>query len=255
MADLLKIFEAINSQMLTDFDKIHSQIEHMGGRGGEREANLRMFLEAYLPRQYAIATGEIVDSKGNISRQCDLIIYDALTCPLLLAGQDYRVFPAESVYAVIEVKSVLDTVQLNSSIENIRSVKDLERANGKIGGIVFAYKSNQKKNVIEKFTKQIIKRNTSLLPFEYVDLWCILDKGLISLVNEQGLTRLTDNLSERRMLSYHELGDPPVLLWFFVQLIDLLNGQRIIKPDYMSYTHVHEIGLVSLNYPASEDLI
>jgi hypothetical protein len=194
--DLTKVFSAIGSQMLADFEKIHSQIEHMGGRGSEREASLRQFLETYLPGQYSITTGEIVDTNGNSSRQCDLIIYDQISCPLLLAGKDYRVIPAESVYAVIEVKSVLDSNQLERAIENIRSIKQLERENGKFGGIVFAYKSNLKEVAIEELTQKIRKKNLEIEPIEFVDLWCILDSGKISIVNEEGATQLTKNLSE-----------------------------------------------------------
>src|SRR6185295_12972960 len=101
--DLKKVLNAIGSQMLVDFENFQSEIKHMGERGNEREANLQLLLEAYLPKRYAIGKGEIVDSDGMVSRQCDLIVYDAFNSPLLLSGKDYRVFPAESVYGVIEV--------------------------------------------------------------------------------------------------------------------------------------------------------
>ena len=252
--DLNKVFSTIGSQMLADFDGFQSQITHKGERGSERETSIKLFLEAYLPKRYAIASGEIVDSQGNTSRQCDLVIFDSQNCPLLLAGKDYRIFPAESVYAVIEVKSVLDTAQLKKAADNIFSVKNLKRDNGNIAGVVFAYKATGEGKTIEKYTRRVQTINKSLQPFQYVDLWCILDSGIICLWDEEGLTRVSDKPSERIMVSWHEFYGPPVLLWFFIQLLDLLDGQKNAGPDYRSYSHSRAIGLVSISSPTGEDV-
>jgi hypothetical protein len=225
----------------------------MQERGNEREASLRVFLETYLPKRYAIAKGEIVDSEGNVSRQCDLIIYDAINSPLLLSGKDYRVFPAESVYGVIEVKSVLNGTQFQKAIENIRSVKNLHRENGKIAGVVFAFKAEQKRNaVLEYLTTQIQKVNKTLSPFEYTDLWCVLNSGTVSLWDEHGFTRVSQNFSERRLFSL-EPTDYPVLLWFFIQLMDLLDGQNTVRPNYTDYARGGEIGICTVKSPAFDN--
>ncbi len=110
--DLNEIFRSIAANMLSEFEHTQTQIKHMGERGSEREAVVKSFLGAYLPTRYGIASGEIVDKKGATSHQCDLIIYDHYNCPLLLAGRDIRIFPAESVFAVIEVKSVLSANEI-----------------------------------------------------------------------------------------------------------------------------------------------
>lgn len=149
---------------------------------------------------------------------------------------------------MIEIKSVLDSNQLESSIENIRSIKQLERENGKIGGIVFAYKSKYKEDAIEKLTQKIRKKNLELEPIEFVDLWCILDSGIISIVNEEGATQLTENLEERRMFSCFDFG-VPILLWFFIQLMELLDGQTIAKPDYYKYMGQNALSMVRMLKP------
>lgn len=105
---------AIGSHMLVDFDHFQSQISHPEEKGSERESGLKSFLQTYLPERYGISNGEIVDTSNHASRQCDLIIYDRLNCPLLLAGKEYRIFPAEPVYAVVEVKSVLTAGELKN---------------------------------------------------------------------------------------------------------------------------------------------
>jgi hypothetical protein len=253
--DLKKVFRAIGYQMLIDFDSFHSEIQHMGERGNEREANLKLFLEAYLPKRFAIEKGEIVDSKGNVSRQCDLIIYDAINSPVLLSGKDYRVFPAESVYAVVEVKSVLDGNQFQKASENICSVKRLHRENGKIAGIVFAYKAEQKRHpILRHLTERIRKTNKTLSPAEYVELWCILDSGIVSLWDQNGSTKVSENFSERRLFSLEpEDGELPVLLWFFIQLLDLLDGQKVVTPNYTNYTGGGAMGICSITNPIWDD--
>jgi len=248
--DIIKLFDAIGDQMLDEFDRIHSEIKHSGGRGDEREARLKAFLETYLPHKYAIGKGEIVDSAGNTSRQCDLVIYDRTISPILYSGEKFQVFLAESVYAVIEVKSVLSYKELNTAIENIKSVKKIQRENGKIGGILFAYKSNIKKDVMKKISDKLIEANSSLSPEEYIDLVCILNKGVIGLCDEEGLTKLTEKLSERILMVWQEI-NVSTLLFFYTNLLDLLEGQIIKTPDLRFYWKPNEgyIGVVQVRSP------
>jgi hypothetical protein len=242
--DLNKVFDGIGKQMLLDFEEIQSQVRHAGERGGEREASLRTFLQVYLPSKYAVTNGEIVDKLRQTSKQCDLVIYDHLNCPLLLAGKDYRVFPVEPVLATIEVKSVLSTTELQDASEKIKSVKALDRQNGPIAGIVFAYSSVWQTDPMGNIAKHLKKINQGLEPHQFIDLLCVLDAGVINVVDENGYTRVTKKMSERSMLVWHEL-TPPILLWFFIQLLDLLDGQNSSPPNYQKYARMFEIGLVS----------
>jgi len=242
---LTEIYKAIGLQMLSDFEHIHSQIKHLGERGSEREAGLRTFLGTYLPGRYAVSNGEIVDTDGQTSRQCDLVIYDPSNCPLLLAGKDYRVFPTEPVLAIIEIKSELDASELEDAVAKIRSIKCLARKTGPIAGIVFAYKSAYKQDPIMKIASQIRKLNARLQPHEYTDLLCILDSGVIKLINAHGGVQIPANPTERLMQAYFEL-DLPVLLYFFIQLLELLDGQVPAMPAYLRYIgREFEIGSVT----------
>lgn len=241
--NLTETFSAINEQMIIDFEKKTNQLEHLGDRGVARENILKDFLDQYLPKKYAISKGEIVDSEGNRSKQCDLIIYDHLSCPILYVSKDSQIFPAESVYAVIQVKSVLNTHEVESSINNIKSVKMLNRENGPIAGIVFGYKTDTKTNPMVKLSERIRKINASDSANQYVDLWTVLNNGLICLIGEE--EKVTANQErERIMLTYLELGDPPVLLWFYTYLLELLNEQKIASPNLVSYSHVIDIGTI-----------
>jgi hypothetical protein len=227
--DLTAVFKAIGTQMLTDFEHSHSQIKHLGERGGEREAALGSFLKAYLPGRYAISDGEIVDGTGQTSRQCDLVIYDHLNCPLLLAGKGYRVFPAEPVFAVIEVKSVLTAGRLKDAVEKIRSVKEIKRDNGSIAGILFAYKSGwQNDEPILKIASKLGELNKDLLPHQYTDLLCVLDSGIIEISDGK-----TD--PSKRLMKTTQEWSIPILLLFFMALLSLLGRQVSDEPEYDAY--------------------
>jgi len=234
--------------MLSDFEHIHSQIQHMGERGGEREQGLKSFLEAYLPSRYVVSNGEIVDDSGQTSRQCDLVIYDPTNCPLLLAGKNYRVFPAEPVFAVIEVKSVLTNSELEDAVEKIRSIKRLTRSNGLIAGVIFAYKSGRKNDPIGQIASRLREINAEAGPRVYVDLVCALDSGIIQLADAMGKPKAPEEWSNREMIVWHEL-EVPVLLWFYIQLLELLGGQNTTNPNYGRYANMVEIGLASIQEP------
>jgi hypothetical protein len=188
-----------------------------------------------------------VDVTGQTSKQCDLVVYDHLNCPLLLAGKDYRVFPVEPVLATIEVKSVLSIAELKDAAEKIRSIKSLNREPNVVAGVLFAYTSTWKKDPMGNIAKHLRLINSNLESHESIDLLCVLDAGVINIVDEEGITRLTNNLSSRDLFVWHEL-TVPTLLWFFIQLMDLLDGQKSSSPDYIRYAKIGEIGIWS-HYP------
>jgi hypothetical protein len=232
--DLEKVFDGISRQMFLDFEQIQSQVKHAGERGSEREASLRTFLRKYLPSKYAVAKGEVVDTWGQTSKQCDLIIYDHSNCPLLLAGEDYRIFPVEPALAVVEVKSVLSVTELKDASEKIKSVKDLKREHGPVAGIVFAYTSTWKRDPISAIGQNLRIINDGLEYYQYIDLLCVLNAGLICLVDQRLSMQIPQAESARIMLVYKQLDLPP-LLWFYIQLLELLNGQVGAAPQYMQY--------------------
>ena len=82
--DLKSLFDGISKQMIIDFESINRQnLTITGQKGSEREFTIATFLQKYLPKRYAISTGEIIDSKGLTSHQSDIVIYDPLNCPAI----------------------------------------------------------------------------------------------------------------------------------------------------------------------------
>ena len=236
--NLNEIFQSIAINMLTEFEHTQTQIKHMGERGSEREAVLKSFLSKYLPTRYGISSGEIIDTEGGISHQCDLIIYDHFNSPLLLAGENIRIFPAESVFAVIEVKSVLSAKEIDDCITKIKHLKNLKRENGPIPGVIFAYKSGWKKDSIQRTATEFQKQYRQCQGHQFVDLICILSHGIIVLDTVyDGFSSINNDISERCMLTNFEL-NISVLLYFFNHLLLLLEAHSYAKPQYFQYSKV-----------------
>lgn len=132
MADsflLLRILEAMNRVVLNDLE-LTKAIRHSGEGGRAREQILTSFLEQIVPDAYGISTGFVIDVHGSISRQVDVIIYRKDYHPRLQIGRINH-FMVEGVVAVIEVKaSIKSTERLTEALENIRSVKALDRTGG-----------------------------------------------------------------------------------------------------------------------------
>ncbi len=105
---------------------------HPGELGTAREEIVREFLQAHLPRRFEVATGFAFDCTGRLSKQLDVVIFDASICPRFeLPGHKF-LFPCEAIVAVGQVKSsVSSRQQFRDALDNLASVKALDRsANG-----------------------------------------------------------------------------------------------------------------------------
>jgi hypothetical protein len=113
--------------------KLRSKLlAHPGELGTAREQVVRDFLSAYLPKKFEVSTGFTFDCEGAISKQLDIVIYEAGNCPRFEIPGGKFLFPCEAVVAVGQVKSsVKSRQQLENAMENLGSVKRLDRsANG-----------------------------------------------------------------------------------------------------------------------------
>ncbi|HYC51617.1 MAG TPA: DUF6602 domain-containing protein, partial [Gemmatimonadaceae bacterium] len=74
-----------------------------------------------------------IDADGERSQQIDIVIHDRQYCPLLLDTEGGIHVPAESVYAVIEVKQDLSKRWVEYAGEKIESVRRLRRTSATYG--------------------------------------------------------------------------------------------------------------------------
>lgn len=124
-----QILQSLNREVINQLD-LAAGIKHPGESGRAREQIISSYLRKLVPREYGIDTGFVVDAHGSISRQIDVVIYRTGYHPVFEIG-GIKHFMVECVVAVLENKaSIGSRDKLQAAIENIASVKALDRANG-----------------------------------------------------------------------------------------------------------------------------
>jgi hypothetical protein len=106
------------------------QISHPGESGRAREHVMANFVRTLIPSSYSVNTGFVLDTAGLISRQVDIVVHRTDYAPSFeIGGVGY--FLAEAVAVAIEVKAAVSSRrELRTAIENIASVKLLDRTAG-----------------------------------------------------------------------------------------------------------------------------
>lgn len=246
--DLKEIFDEVSNQMKSDFVKAQKSLTHAGLKGGANEETVRNFLRQYLPKTLDIATGMLVDSDGNQSRQLDIIICDSVKTPIFYQSGDTRVIPIECAYAAIEVKAHLNKPELENSYQNMQSVKSLTKKAyfnqkgaiitthtlyGKewdhwpIQHFVFAYDSTGLDSVLDNLnsyqgSNEIHKR---------IDAICVLEKGVILNQGPDGMFSALPVPGSKAVANFTSKS----LLLFYALISVILNQASMKSFNLMPY--------------------
>lgn len=178
-------------QLRHDFEELKRSNPHYGERGAEAEEIVRSFLNDHLPKRFAAGSGIVIDEVNEISRQSDVLVYDALNSFVYRKGSRVLILPSDNVAAVFEVKSRLDKAQLKDAAEKIASVKRLKKTPitaldqpvishpltmTRTLGVVFAFESSTS---LETLAENLAEVNGELNALHWIDLVVVLDKGVI----------------------------------------------------------------------------
>ena len=125
--ELKDIFHNLQVQMLSKLSTDKTIIKHPTTKGDSSELNWMAMLNSYLPKRYKVDKAFVLDSEGTISDQIDIVIYDNQYSPFLFNQDNAIYIPAESVYAVFEVKPTIDKENYIYAGEKIKSVRLLKR--------------------------------------------------------------------------------------------------------------------------------
>jgi hypothetical protein len=125
----------MNNNILARLTGIQQQLiaHHKGGHGlpsatigNEREILIREFLSKVFPNSFRFGTGCITDSNNNLSGQVDVVIEMPFGPSFPMPAGIDRLYLAESVGAIVEVKSNL-SAQWGQVTSTVRQVRPLER--------------------------------------------------------------------------------------------------------------------------------
>ena len=124
--DLAEIFRRVQSETLAHLS-VGRLFEHASTAGAATEHHWLDLFDRYLPKRYRSAPAFVIDADGHRSRQIDIAIFDNLYSPPLFPHPSGLHLPAESVYAVFEVKPTFSRQWLRDAAEKAASVRALRR--------------------------------------------------------------------------------------------------------------------------------
>lgn len=221
--NLRACFMGLQKQMEASLSTERESISHPGAKGDASELEWLTMLQNYLPRRYQASKSFVIDSTGQISDQIDIVIYDRQYSPFLFNKNNIFYVPAESVYAILEVKQNLNKENIEYAGAKAQSVRKLYRTSATIphaggeyspkkpfniaAGIV-TFKSGWKPPLDSKFDDVIAK----LQKDKRIDFGCVLKSGAFEIeYPKNAKPKIKKSDSEESLIS------------FFLTLLSLLQ--------------------------------
>lgn len=129
--DIREMLLAEQATVIADLRK-GKQGWHPTAKGDATELPWREVITNFLPERYCCSQAFVIDADGECSEQVDVLIHDRQYSPLLFRQGSHLYVPAESVYAVFEVRQHLNKGNLEYAGEKIASVRRLRRTSAPI---------------------------------------------------------------------------------------------------------------------------
>lgn len=125
-AHLADLFQEKQKALESDLSAA-KQISHPDATGDVTELNWIKFFRSVLPDRYSVRKAFVVDSRDQRSEENDVVIFDTQYSPLLMEFGERCFVPAESVWAVFEVKQELSKSAVEYAGKKVKSVRSLYR--------------------------------------------------------------------------------------------------------------------------------
>ena len=234
---LLDIFPTVQDQMLAQF-RLGNLLWHPAATGAATENQWIEFLNLYLPRRYAATSAFVISADGFCSRQIDIAVYDRLYSPMLFPHPSGLHIPAESVYAVFEVKQLLSPDMLQDAAEKAASVRRLRRTSVPIVSAGTVQPATPPKDILagilavrstwgRKFRDKAARAIENLPDEQRLDFGCALLHGAFEM------------LPEGESYSIHFSPAREALVFFFIRLVERLRALGTAPAaDLMAYARL-----------------
>ena len=192
--DLGEAFRARQQQLESDLGFGRTVVAHPGTLGDATELDWRGMLSDFLPRRYGVANAFVIDVAGRMSDQLDIVIHDRHYSPLLFEVGGAHFIPAESVYAVFEVKQDISKAQIEYAGAKIASVRRLKRTTVGFETATGIAPAQQPKRILggllalnggwnPPFGQPLRDALAARNAHEVVDFGCVLRSGTFEAVN------------------------------------------------------------------------
>jgi hypothetical protein len=212
--DLAEVFYSVQEEMLAQL-AVGGFFEHPTAAGSATERHWLDVLARYLPKRYSAAPAFVIDSQGRRSRQIDIAIFDNLYSPLLFPHESGLHIPAESVYAVFEVKPAFSRQWIRDAAEKAASVRALSVTAPRRRPILAGLLATTSVWSPQTFSKNL----KSALTAHRLDLGCCLERGSF-----EQTRKITVGIPEES------------LIFFILRLLERLKAQGTAPTaDLMKY--------------------
>lgn len=200
-------------QMVAELTRLRSIVEHPGAKGDGSEECWRQLLRTYLPKRYSVEGAFILDCDGNLSDQIDLVIFDQQYSPFLFHQGGVFYVPAESVYAVFEVKQEMTADYITYAGAKARSVRKLRRTSAKIPYAAGSYPAKPLHHIPAGILTlecswsnglgKTFQRHIKGLPAtDRLDLGCVIGSGAFQCTYEGGKTSINVSAPDDALITF-----------------------------------------------------
>lgn len=177
---LVEYCVGIAQEFQARLNRIQVFVKHNSTSGSAHEDILRDFLIKHTPGAFQVGEGFVCNplQENNVSRQCDILIYDQNRHPVVYEDGPVKIVWPDSVRVVVESKTRFDKKDIEAAVRNIESAKAVKRIQEDrvdFNGFIFAFRSAGLETV-----KKHLKRCLSSVPMKNrPDAILLFDKGII----------------------------------------------------------------------------
>lgn len=232
---LHNIAHALHATLSTSLQASNLAHVHPVSKGDATEENWLKMFKNHLPWRYEVSKAFVIDSRGSTSEQIDIVVYDRQYTPVLYNQDNQKFIPAESVYAVFEVKPSINREYIFYAGDKVSSVRKLHRTSAEIthaggkfeprplfqilGGIL-AYDSDWSPGFGDPFLRTF----NELLDEQRLDIGCVIAEGSFEVDYNSGHSYVSTSNSSLSLVN------------FFFRLLSKLQGLGTVSAiDYQQY--------------------
>lgn len=167
------ISQIINTKinfMKSSFE-VNKTVNHQGIKGSLNETLFLELIRDLVPQKYKLTKGIIQDKVGFQSNESDIVLYDNEILPALLFGLELSFVPCEAVEYTFEIKSSLNSNELDTTIKKFENLKKCKGYMGR--NVLFSFSSDLKD---KPELKRYYEKDKSFLTKPSITAFCIQNK-------------------------------------------------------------------------------
>ena len=120
-----QFYRKVQEKLMVQRDVINSLLKDPRIIGDYYEAIVRDAVREAVSGSFAVGRGVVLAADGRASKECDIIVYNAVEYGRLFSSGDIVVVPPESVRCVIQVKGTVTLDNLDDAIQSLAAVDQL----------------------------------------------------------------------------------------------------------------------------------